>query len=181
MADNSFTSSHCYAVEPFFNPLLFKMWGKELETFLNIQGKLMDKFGVWHERRLIYMPPEEYWRLIKVGLYASEEFIKQKLAEIAERFKQINEDAMRVFGITLFPDPEDVVVSYFFRDVLMIFDTAELAQKICRSSDTILAEFKASKQSPTLKALIGDEKYEALIKNYHWSPPPSKKDQAGAV
>ncbi len=159
--------------ERFLSPLGGGLGGETLEKFSNIFYKLLDDFdelGMFDERRLIQTDPDDYWRYIVTGRFGSDEGIKNRIAEIVGRFKQINEDCKYFRKVDFFIEPEDAVSSYFMRDAMMIFLTDDLSRQVDNKRDVIYAEFKATKESPTLKNIVGEEKYEKVIKPYRGKP-----------
>ena len=166
-------TSYSRPVEWFLNPLGGGLGGETLEKFTIIFYKMLDDFdelGMFDERRIIQTDPDDYWRYIVTGRFGSDEGIKKRIAEIVDRFKQINDDCKYFRRDDLFTDPDDAVSSYFLRDAMMIFLTSDLANQIDDRKEVIFAEFKATKESPTLKNIVGEEKYEKVIKPYRGKP-----------
>ena len=161
--------THKYPAEYFLNPIQCGLGGEDLENFQKIYFTLLDDFDTFHmfmERRIIQDTPDNYWKYIYLGRFGDDEGIKKFIAGIVERFKKINADCKYFRQVDLFCDPEDVVSSYFLRDVMMTFLPREQAYKVCDKKDVIFNEFKLSKESPTLRNLIGEEKYGEIMKNY---------------
>lgn len=159
--------------EYFLNPLLCGLGGESLEKFNVIFYKLLDDFdelGMFDERRLIQTDPDDYWRYIVTGRFGSDEDIKKRIGEIVDRFKKINEDCKYFRKVDFFIEPDDAVSSYFYRDAMMIFLTKDLAKQVEDNGEKIFREFQQTKESPTLKEIVGEEKYEKVIKPYRGKP-----------
>lgn len=164
----------CYPAELYLNPLLIPLGGETLEAFREVYFILLEGFDEFHmfdERRLIQADPEDYWRYIKLGRFGSDEDIRKYIGEIVERFKKVNAESKVIRRDDFFKFPEDVVSSYFFRDAMMVRRLpVDIANKVYNEGDVIFDEFKATKESPTLKAIIGEEEYEKVIKPYRGKP-----------
>ncbi len=161
--------THKYPAEYFLNPIQCGLGGEDLENFQKIYFTLLDDFDTFHmlrERRIIQDTPDNYWKYIYLGRFRDDEGIKKFIADIVERFKKINADCKYFRRDDLFCDPEDVVSSYFYRDVIMTLLPKEQANEVYSKGKDIFREFQKTKQSPTLRSIIGEEKYGEIIKNY---------------
>ncbi len=161
--------THKYPVEYFLNPLQCGLGGKDLEAFQKVFFTLLDNFDTFHmfmERKIVQDTPDNYWRYIYLGRFGNDEDIKKFIANIVERFKKINADCKVLRADDLFIEPDDVVSSYFYRDVIMTFLPAEQADRVDTKGKDIFREFQKTKESPTLKEIIGEEKYNEIMKNY---------------
>ena len=159
----------CYPVDYYLNPLGGGLFGEDLEKFMIAEQTLIhdfDELGMFRERRIIQEKPEDYWRYIVTGHFADVEGVTSFIDEIKQRFKQVNSDSKIFRKDDLFNNPDDVVTSYFYRDVIMTFLPKEKAKEVYDKSDLIVSEFKQTKESETLKKIIGEEKYKDIIGEY---------------
>ena len=170
-----------YPFEFLINPLMWKLFGKELENFTIAYHFILEKFDstrMFRERRIIQDDPKDYWRHIYVGRFGSDEDIKKFIEEIIERFKYFNELAAKCSSTgDFFKEPQDVVSSYFYRDFMCVHLETELSRKVYLNNSKIFLEFQKDKESPTLKELIGDDLYEDVIKPYRPHQYPEAADQ----
>lgn len=105
---------------------------------------------------------------IYCGNFGSNEDIIAYIGKIIERFKEFNILAEKCTksARNFFKEPNDVVSSYFYRDFMCIQLEMEQSRKVYLNNTKIYNEFKETKESITLKELIGEEKYEKVIKQY---------------
>ena len=171
-----------YPFEFIINPLMWKLFGQELENYTIAYHFILEKFDemrMFRERRIIQDDPEDYWRYIYCGNLGSGEDIIAYIGEIIERFKEFNVLAEKCThsARNFFKEPENVVSSYFYRDFMCIQLEMEQSRKVYLNNTKIYNEFKETKESPILKELIGEEKYEEVIKPYRPFKYPEAAEQ----
>ena len=175
-------AGYAYPFEFIINPLMWKLFGEELENYTIAYHFILEKFDEMHmfrERRIIQDDPQEYWRYIYCGNFGSEEDIKAYIEKIVERFKKFNALAEKCSHSAkdFFKEPDDVVCSYFYRDFMCIQLDMEQSRKVYLNNTKIYNEFKETKESSILKELIGEEKYEEVIKPYRPFKYPEAAEQ----
>lgn len=160
---------HCFPVDYYLNPLGGGLFGEYLEKFTISEQTLIhdfDKLGFFHERRIIQEQPKDYWRYIVTGHFKDTEDIQAFINSIKERFRKVNTTSKIFRKDDLFQNIDDIVTTYFYRDVIMTFLPKEKAKEVYDKSSLIISEFEKLKESETLKEIIGEEKYNDIIANY---------------
>ncbi len=129
-----------------------------------------DSAGALDERRTVRRDREN-WRYGEGRRFATEEDVARFIEEIKDRFRSFNERCRALSLEALFPEPEDAAASYLLRDAMMLVLPEEDAARVVHEREEIFREFKAMRQSLTLKAITGKFIYHAMIKRYRTKMP----------
>ena len=151
-------------------PLYGKAENEREEIFLFLLNGF-DSLGALNERRTVALRDRANWRYGEGRRFATEEDVARFIEAIRDRFRDLNERCLALSPEALFPDPEDAAASYLLRDAMMLVLPEEDAARVVREREEIFREFKAMRQSPTLKAITGKFIYRAMIKRYRRGMP----------